>query len=464
MLLDQAIVFGYFALILVVGIWTGRKVKNMDDFSTGNRSYGAAFIFATLSASFIGGGFTNGLAEKVFTMGLVYVIALWGFSFKEILVATLIVPRMEPFKNAISVGDIMGQLYGRKAQILTGIASGLVCAGIAGAQFAAFGYVLNVLTGIETTLGIMLGTIIVIIYAAFGGMKSVVANDVIHFCVLIIALPLVLALGIDRVGGIAYIVSTVPTDHITALGSLSFVTVAGLFFNFFLGETLVPPYVQRLLIGKNFKETAKGTLWSGLLSIPFFLLVGVIGLIALVLNPALNPNLALPYVINTVMPEGLKGLAIAGMMAVVMSSADSFLNAAAISITHDVIKPMQKNHFSPRTELIWSRAITVVVGIIGIIFALKTQSALDILLVAYNFWTPFILVPLIAGIFKIKAPPQAFWFGCVAGIGATCIWMMTMGESTFNGAIIGIAVNMLVFVGVKKWTPGMELAEAKRTA
>jgi SSS family solute:Na+ symporter len=464
MLLDQGIVFGYFALILVVGIWTSRSVKNMDDFSTGSRSYSAAFIFATLSASFIGGGFTSGLAEKVFTMGLVYVIALWGFSVKEILVATLIVPRMAPFKNAISVGDIMGQLYGKKAQILTGLASGLVCAGIAGAQFAAFGYVLNVLTGIETTLGIMLGTIIVIIYAALGGMKSVVANDVIHFCILIIALPLVLALGIDRIGGIAYLISSVPADHLSALGSLSFVTVAGLFLNFFLGETLVPPYVQRLLIGKNFKETAKGTLWSGLLSIPFFLLVGVIGLIALIMNPSLNPNLALPYVINTVMPEGLKGIAIAGMMAVVMSSADSFLNAAAISITHDVLKPLQKNHFSPKAELMWSRIITVLVGIVGVIFALRTQSALDILLVAYNFWTPFILVPLISGIFGIKAPPQAFWLGCVAGIAATCVWLLNVGESTFNGAIIGIAVNLVVFVSVKKWSQGGWGFDAKKEA
>ena len=113
MTLDLAIMGAYFVLILTVGLWVSKSVKNLDDFSTGNRSYGAAVIFATLSSSFIGGGFTNGLAEKVFTMGLVYVVALWGFSAKEILVATVIAPRMAPFKDAISVGDMMGQLYGR---------------------------------------------------------------------------------------------------------------------------------------------------------------------------------------------------------------------------------------------------------------------------------------------------------------------------------------------------------------
>ncbi len=449
MTLDLAIMCAYFILILGVGIWVSKSVKNLDDFSTGNRSYGAFVIFATLSSSFIGGGFTNGLAEKVFTMGLVYVVALWGFSAKEILVATLIAPRMTPFKDAISVGDIMGQLYGRNAKILTGVAAGLVCAGIAGAQFAAFGYILNVLTGADATIGIILGTIVVVIYAAMGGMKSVVANDVIHFCVLIVALPLVLLFGIKHAGGVSHIIESVPVDHLSFFGSLSTLTVIGLFLNFFFGETLVPPYVQRLLIGRNFKETAKGTLWSGLLSIPFFLLIGVIGLTAITLSPGLDPNLALPYVINQVMPVGIKGLAIAGMMAVVMSSADSFLNAAAISITHDVLKPLCRNGLAPNIELRWSRIVTIIVGALGAMFALTTKSALDILLVAYNFWTPFILVPLVAGIFGYRASSRAFWWGCIAGIGATCWWLLAMGETTLNGAIIGIAVNLTVFLAVQ---------------
>lgn len=448
-MLDYAIIIGYFLLILCVGIFVSRKVKNFDDYSTGNRNYTAPIIFATLSASFIGGGFTNGLAEKVFTMGLVYVVALWGFSLKEILVATLIAPRMTPFKQARSVGDIMGQLYGQYAKIFTGVAATAVAAGIAGAQFAAFGYVLNVLLGIPPVLGVLIGTIIVVTYSTLGGLKSVVTNDVIHFVVLIIALPIVFILGLKQVGGFSHIMQSVPAEHMSFLGGISWIALIGLFLNFFFGETLVPPYVQRLLIGRDFKETAKGTLWSGLLSIPFFVLVGIIGLIALTLKPDLNPNLALPYVINTVMPVGLKGLAIAGMMAVVMSSADSFLNSAAISATHDVIKPILakrqvilKNHM----ELKLSRIVTLLTGILGAIFAISTKSALDILLLAYNFWTPFILVPLIAGIWEIKISNKGFWMSVLAGIVGTMLWLIGVGETVLNGAIIGIAINFVTFI------------------
>lgn len=448
-MLDYAIIVGYFLLILFVGIRVSRKVKNFDDYSTGNRNYTAPIIFATLSASFIGGGFTNGLAEKVFTMGLVYVVALWGFSLKEILVATFIAPRMTPFKNAISVGDIMGQLYGQNAKIFTGVAATGVAAGIAGAQFAAFGYILNVMLGITPVLGVAIGATIVITYSTLGGLKSVVINQVIHFAVLIVALPIVFILGLKEVGGFTQMMHSVPSEHFSLVGSISWIALVGLFLNFFFGETLVPPYVQRLLIGRDFKETAKGTLWSGLLSIPFFVLVGIIGLIALTLNPDLDSNLALPYVINTVMPVGLKGLAIAGMMAVVMSSADSFLNSAAISATHDVIKPLlskQKISLKNNNELKLSRLITLLTGILGAVFAISTKSALDILLLAYNFWTPFILVPLVAGIWGIKVSEFGFWVSVFAGIVGTTVWLVGVGETVLNGAIIGIGLNFVTFV------------------
>lgn len=136
-------------------------------------------------------------------------------------------------------------------------------------------------------------------------------------------------------------------------------------------------------------------------------------------------------------------------MAVVMSSADSFLNSAAISATHDVIKPILakrqvilKNHM----ELRLSRIVTLLTGILGAAFAISTKSALDILLLAYNFWTPFILVPLIAGIWGIKISNKGFWVSVLAGIVGTMLWLIGVGETVLNGAIIGIALNFVTFI------------------
>jgi len=428
----------------MVGIISSRKISKLKDYAVGGRSYSAGFIFATLSASFIGGGFTLGLAEKTMFMGGLYVVALWGFSCKEILVAKYIVPKMTAFKDALSVGDIMQRLYGRRAGIFTGIAGMLVSAGVAGAQFSGFGYIVNLLTGIPQSTMIVVSACIVMTYSTLGGMRAVVANDLLHFIVLIVALPMVCFLGIDAVGGWSALFQAIPSDHIQINNTLTVWTLAGLFLSFFFGETLVPPYVQRLLIGKNMNETARGTMWSGLLSFPFFAMVGIIGLVALVLAPNLNPSLALPHVIQTVMPVGLKGLAIAGMMAVVMSSADAFLNAAAVTFTHDVVRPLYS--LSESKEVMLTRIATVFGGVLGMVFAVSSKSVLEILLIAYNFWTPMILVPLVSGIMGYTTTARTFWISASAGIGSMALAMTFIDQQgRFDAALAGIAANFLVF-------------------
>src|SRR3990167_7764932 len=97
----------------------------------------------------------------------------------------------------------MGMLYGKNVKVFTGVASVLVCAGIAGAQFAGLGYVLNVLMGVPQWVGALIGAILVSTYSSLGGMKSVVANDILHFCILIIALPIVLIFGLFEIGGVS---------------------------------------------------------------------------------------------------------------------------------------------------------------------------------------------------------------------------------------------------------------------
>jgi SSS family solute:Na+ symporter len=456
MSLDMMIMCGYFAASLLLGLWAGKGVKTIEDFSTGGRNYSAFFVFATLSASFIGGGFTTGLAEKVFSLGFVYVVAMWGFSIKEILVAKILAPRMGNFQGAISIGDIMHKLYGHGARVFTGVCAFLVCSAILGAQVGAFGHVLHVLADWDHTSGILLGSVIVVTYSTLGGMKSVVAADVLHFCVLIVALPLTLYFGLQHAGGVSGLIETFPTNHFELFNTVTPLVLISLFLSFFFGETLVPPYVQRLLIGKTLENTAKGIYWSGLVSIPFFLIIGAIGLVALTLNQGLDPNLALPHVIKTVMPEGLKGLAIAGMMAVVMSSADSFLNAAGIAASHDVVKALYPE-ITSKQELQISRFSTIFVGTIAVVFALCVTSVIDILLYSYKFWTPSILVPLIAGIMGTNASSNAFWGGSLSGIGSVIAWLLgthfeliPVALQGSDSALIGIAVNGLVFHHIYK--------------
>ena len=450
--LDYAIIIFYLCVVLLVGLWSGKGMKSLQEFSVSHRSYTSFVIFATLSASFIGGGFSIGNAEKVFRLGIANIIVLWGFSLKEILVARFIAPKVDNFPNVISAGDIMELGYGKSAKIITGFFSIFLCAGIVGAQVGAMGLICKEFVGIEPIWGILIGCGIVIAYSTIGGMRAVVLTDVIQFCVLAIGLPAALIFGIVKLGGFSAIREAVPANHFSVpADTMTIGAFLSLFLTFLLGETLVPPYVQRLLIGKDAVHTARGTMLSGIFSVPFFVITGGIGLLALAMDSAINPNQAMPFVIRTVLPAGVRGVVIAGVISIVMSSADSFLNGAATGCINDIVKPLRKNPLPERHELLLAKLTNCFVGILAVVFAIKISSILDILIYAYNFWAPVILVPLAAVFLGVRVTRAGFFGGTIAGAAGVLIWNgLLKSPMGVSGLVIGVFCNLIAFTLVNK--------------
>ncbi|MDP2644409.1 MAG: hypothetical protein Q8P24_05685, partial [Desulfobacterales bacterium] len=211
----------------------------------------------------------------------------------------------------------------------------------------------------------------------------------------------------------------------------------------------VPPYVQRLFISKDTRAIKNGTLWSGLFSIPFFFMTGAIGLVALALFPAIDANLALPYMIKNTMPVVLKGVVISGVISIVMSSADSFLNAAAVSFVRDIVDPLTKGKLN---EFLLVKAINLAVGMIAVVFAVNIRSILDILIYSYNFWSPILLIPLVAGIMGMKVGPRNFYWGMAGGIFGVAGWNLIFNSPLgIDGLIIGVLLNGLFFTVSGRW-------------
>ncbi len=453
MLIDNAIVALYLLVILIVGVLGGRRLRNLEEFSVAGRAYPAWIVFATLSATFIGGGFSTGNAEKVFLFGVVNIVALWGFSLKEMLVAKFIAPRMGRFSQALSTGDVMRSAYGKTGQVVTGFFSVLLCAGIVGAQVGAMGIVFNVFLGVSPVVGILIGCGIVITYSTVGGMRAVVLTDVVQFIVLATGIPTALIFGIMKVGGPEAVLAKLPAGHFSipapGMGLVAFIS---LFLTFVLGETLVPPYVQRLFIGRDPKTTARGTWYSGIFSVPFFAVTGSIGLVALALKPDLDANLAMPYVIQTCLPIGLRGIVVAGIISIVMSSADSFLNGAATGCVQDIILPLRRTPMKSHTQLLIAKWVNALTGLLAIVFAIKIRSVLDILIVAYNFWAPIIVVPLAAVLLGRSTSRGGFIAGASGGVAGMLLWNAFFRKSTgMDGLVVGVFCNLILFALTTCW-------------
>ena len=450
--METLVVIVYLIFVLLIGLWAGRGIKTMHEYALAGKSFGTLVIFATLSASFIGGGFSMGNAEKVFLVGISNIVALWGFSIKEILVARYIAPQMKRYPHAISVGDIMHEHYGTGARLFSGVFSLVLCAGILGAQIGAMGYVFNLFLDVDRVWGVLIGCGIVIAYATVGGMRSVVWTDIIQFIVLAFGIPMTLYFGLQHVGGWQAMQNNLPATHFTLpTEPLAMVALLSLFMTFMLGETLVPPYLQRLLIGKSSKDVIRGSLLSGLFSIPFFAITGLIGLVALAMQSSLDANLAMPYVIQQAVPPILQGIVAAAIVSIIMSSADSVLNSASIAFSNDIVRPLRKTPLTAKAELMLARVVTLLVGIASMVFALSIDSVIDILIYAYNFWAPTVLVPLTMAILGCYVSRKRFIAGAVAGIGSAIVWNVVLQQPwQIDALVIGFFVNLIAFTGVDR--------------
>jgi SSS family transporter len=445
-MIDIAIVAFYMVSVLGVGIVSGLKVKDLEDYSVARGSFSSFVLVAAIFATLVGGGSTMGVSEKVFSTGLVFLLACLGFVVRDLIIAFFLVPKFDKFQNCITVGDIMAIYYGKIGKICVGIAGTLQSSMYLSMQLAAIGHLLNYFMGMPYWLGILIGVGIVVVYSSFGGIRAVTLTDVIQFSVLIVAIPVTFTIGLDMVGGFYGVFNSVPPEKLSfAPKSDDEIRFYSLLVVFVL-PYLNPALVQRLLMGKTTSQVRTALIISALGRLPYYFMVGILGLIAFVLEPSLKPDLAFPYLVNTILPVGVKGLVVAGVMAVIMSTADSFLHVAGLLLTHDVIKPIMGDKLKPERELKITRYITAVIGTIALVAAMSNTNIIELNILAYVFWLPAIFVPLVFGVLGGKASVKTFLLSGFCGIITYIIWKFFIYDLTSIDSLLpAVLVNASVF-------------------
>ena len=102
--------------------------------------------------------------------------------------------------------------------------------------------------------------------------------------------------------------------------------------------------------------------------------------------------------------------------------------------------------------LVLAKATTVLVGVLAVVFAIKIKSILDMLIYAYHFWAPVIVIPLAVAFFGIKARARVFMAGCIGGLAGMILWNYLLGApGGVDGLIIGVLSNTAVFAVAKRW-------------
>ncbi|MEM7589570.1 MAG: ATP-binding protein, partial [Myxococcota bacterium] len=160
------------------------------------------------------------------------------------------------------------------------------------------------------------------------------------------------------------------------------------------------------------------------------------------IKPKIDPNLTLPYAINTVLEPGLRGVGIVGLLAVIMSSADSYLHSAAVSLVHDVIQPLRKCPFADSKELRLTRIVTFALGACSMVAAISFNNVMELVLLTFVFWNPIVVVPLLIGITGSYSSARSFVVAASCGAFAALVWQyLSEPYASVHAAIPGMLAN-----------------------
>jgi len=452
-MIDLVIVVLYLVVTLAVGIFAGRSVRNMKDFSVSARIFPTSVLVSTIFATWMGGDDLIGVSERIYSVGLAFFVIQLAQTISLFFHAYVVAPKvLRNFSDKISIGEIMGDLYGKPGQVMSGVANVLFSIAYVAVQVKSIGYICELFFGIDHLYGTVIGSLVVIAYSSFGGIRSVVFTDVLQFGILIIGIPLMANVALEKVGGWEYLLFNLPTQHVELAsykGSfslfLTYVIVCAFpYFN--------PILFQRILMAKDGKQATQSLVISGILYIPFYAVITIVALSAVLMFPGIDPNSAFLNVLNYSLPTVVKGIAISGVLAVIMSTADSFLNVSAIATTRDVFAVLWPSKINDKSELLLSRVVTVLFGLVSICIATMFYSMIDFWLYFSNFWTPTVVAPMFLYLLNLKTDIKTYLVSVAVGFVSIVFFRYSVPEDyVVISQIVGAFVTFVTMFVLGKY-------------
>ncbi|MDF1544965.1 MAG: sodium:solute symporter family protein [bacterium] len=401
------IVIGYMIFVFTKGVLKARQVGSTDDFLIAGRRVPWLMLFCTMGATVIGGGYSIGAIAKTYEWGVLMLLVSTGGYLHFIFSGLFVAPKFREAK-LYTVAGYFGHRFGEGPRFLMLILSLLFSVFIIAAQMAAFGSVLAaILPNIADSVSILrwailVGGVMVVIYSTAGGLMAVIHTDVYQFVVLMLGFVITLFFCIpDIAGSWATITAKIPEAFFQLEGGKGWMFLITTFMAFLLGETFAPGYATRYCVGKNIQETKKGIAGVGFfLALTFPVILFFIALYARLHFPDIDPQQALPMVVQQLNNPFIGGLIIGALLMAVMSSADSALNSSTAIFVKDLFEHQLGWKDSGDGRMLrLARVCSAGLGLTAIFIAIVWPDIIGLLLLTYHIWAPAVILPVIIGVF-----------------------------------------------------------------
>lgn len=450
-IIDLCIIGAYLIAMVSIGVRMVKRVKNTDDYYVAGRSFGPIVLMATVCATIIGGSGLMGRAGVAYSSGfkavltaLPYLIGMLLFSAYSGRISDI------GLKYGVtSIPDLFERRFGRAAKLILAAMVAFTMMGTVASQVTATATILSMLggqIGLSYEIGACIACAVFIIYTATSGLFGVVYTDVMQFYMLILFVYILIPIAsILKVGGIGNFTMNLDPSLVKPYinGSIAGDIVTYLVFTMAGAEMW-----QRAFAAKDRKSAKKGMFLGTIVYGCTIGLVFFMGIIAHqivgedVLERFGSTDAVVPSLAITVLPVGLTGLALAGILSVIMSTADSYLLVSVQTCVHDIGKTLDTK-MPEKREMVLSRVFAVVLSIGALIIALYIKNAYNILMFAWSFYAAAAGLPAFAALFWKKATTAGIISGMVAGF-VVCVGWKLAGQPFGLGATVPGAIACLI--------------------
>lgn len=321
-------------------------------------------------------------------------------------------------------------------------------------QFLVLHSLLSLWLGMLGVYATTLSSLIIIIYSTFGGIKSVTFTDIIQFFTFGVVTPMVAFLIWKSFDSNEPVITAIITDPILNYSLVSDsqkeVINDTLYLCLFLMIPLLDPAIfQRISMAKSTSQVSK----SFIIAIFFILLCDALVHTVIGVLFRADPNITdinadnvIQYILDHYLTYGLKGAFVIGIMAMVMSTADSYINSSSVLLSYDFIRSTGIN-LTEKKELFLARIFSLFVGVIALGASLFAENLLELLLSVYSFYMPVVTVPFTLAIFGFRSSARAVLIGMVAGFVTVLYFLMFSSEYNIIPGIPGTLVSLAFFIG-----------------
>ncbi len=452
---DYLIVALYFITVLGIGFAARRAISSSADFFLSGRSMpawvtGLAFVSANLGALEIIGMAANGAQYGLMTLHYYWIGAVPAMVFLGIV--------MMPFyygSKVRSVPEFLRLRFNRSTHLLNAVTFAIAQVLIAGVNLYALALILDALLGWPLWISIVIGAAIVLTYISIGGLSSAIYNEVLQFFVIIAGLVPITIIGLVKVGGIHGLTTAVKSSKLgdaalhtwqntanshNPLGANWIGIVFGLGFVLSFGYwTTNFAEVQRALSAKDMSAARRTPIIGAFPKIAIPLVTVIPGLVALVTIKGLGAdkgdlvyNNAIPLLMRDLLPNGVLGVAVTGLLASFMAGMAANVSGFNTVFTYDIWQSYIKKHESDDHYLRVGRIATVIGVIVGIgtaFIAAGYSNIMNYIQALFSLINAPLFATFIIGMFwKRMSAWAGFWSLLLGTLSSLTLYLLYLGD------------------------------------